>query len=522
LPYGDGVEKTIWEQSIDYNDGGGRPSDAVLSVLKNSPYTLDVITDSIESLVAEGMSDFLVVTVEILENIGLHPTPLQAPLGPQAVQSLLKLLMTTMKEEWIHEEIHETAFGALDRLGWKPDTDELRAFCMLAKGHTKELAKWGKTAVQPLIKALSDDEEWVRQTAARALGVIGDARAVVPLIKALGDGNKHVRGYAASALDKLEWKPDTDEFRAAYLIASNDWKSLVEWGEPAVQWLIEALRDEDGDVSWHAASALGEIGDARAVEPLIKALRDEDGDVSWHAASALGEIGDARAVEPLIKALRDNSSAAKALVNIGDARAVEPLIKALGDKDSDVRQRGAEALGEIGDERAVEPLIAALSVDGAYVRYSAAEALGQYAKEALKMLEKRGKLGESAVEPMIKLLTNSNLGARNYAASMLGKMGDRRAVKPLIEVLGSDKLSVIKTAAGALGKLGNERAVEPLIKTFEDGNLGVIKVAAKTIVKIKEADIGDEEKKNILKFLKSKDPAMVLMGASMLKGILEK
>jgi HEAT repeat protein len=399
--------------------------------------------------------------------------------------------MTTMKEEWIHEEIHETAFGALDRLGWKPDTDELRAFCMLAKGHTKELAKWGKTAVQPLIKALSDDEEWVRQTAARALGVIGDARAVVPLIKALGDGNKHVRGYAASALDKLEWKPDTDEFRAAYLIASNDWKSLVEWGEPAVQWLIEALRDEDGDVSWHAASALGEIGDARAVEPLIKALRD-------------------------------NSSAAKALVNIGDARAVEPLIKALGDKDSDVRQRGAEALGEIGDERAVEPLIAALSVDGAYVRYSAAEALGQYAKEALKMLEKRGKLGESAVEPMIKLLTNSNLGARNYAASMLGKMGDRRAVKPLIEVLGSDKLSVIKTAAGALGKLGNERAVEPLIKTFEDENLGVIKVAAKAIVKIKEADIGDEEKKNILKFLKSKDPAMVLMGASMLKGILEK
>jgi HEAT repeat protein len=277
---------------------------------------------------------------------------------------------------------------------------------------------------------------------------------------------------------------------------------LRKIGKPAVEPLIKALGDKNCYVREYSAEALGVIGDTRAAEPLIKKLSDDDWRVRRHAAVALGKIGDARAVEPLIKAFNDE------------------------DRDVDSRGHAARALGEFGDARAVEPLIAALSDDGAWggvvYRYSDAESLGRDAKEALKMLEKRGKLGESAVEPMIKLLTNSNLGARNYAASMLGKMGDRRAVKPLIEVLGSDKLSVIKTAAGALGKLGNERAVEPLIKTFEDENLGVIKVAAKAIVKIKEADIGDEEKKNILKFLKSKDPAMVLMGASMLKGILEK
>ena len=40
-------------------------------------------------------------------------------------------------------------------------------------------------------------------------------------------------------------------------------------------------------------------------------------------------------------------------------------------------------------------------------------------------------------------------------------------------------------------------------------------------MKIKGTDIEDEERKNVLKFLKSKDPAMVRMGASMLKGILK-
>mgnify|MGYP000338121161 CR=1 FL=1 len=43
-----------------------------------------------------------------------------------------------------------------------------------------------------------------------------------------------------------------------------------------------------------------------------------------------------------------------------------------------------------------------------------------------------------------------------------------------------------------------------------------------TLVEIAEKNMKGKEKDNILKFLKSKDPAMVMMGASLLKGILEK
>ncbi|MHA1262558.1 MAG: HEAT repeat domain-containing protein [Candidatus Freyarchaeota archaeon] len=45
-----------------------------------------------------------------------------------------------------------------------------------------------------------------------------------------------------------------------------EWRALVER-------LIRALRDENRYVRWGAAGALGELGDARAVQPLVEALK---------------------------------------------------------------------------------------------------------------------------------------------------------------------------------------------------------------------------------------------------------
>lgn len=73
-----------------------------------------------------------------------------------------------------------------------------------------------------------------------------------------------------------------------------------------VDGLVRALGPEnDYDVREDAADALGEIGDARAVEPLIAALGDPDDDVREAAAEALGNIGDPRAADPLRAALND-------------------------------------------------------------------------------------------------------------------------------------------------------------------------------------------------------------------------
>ena len=109
---------------------------------------------------------------------------------------------------------------ALDKLVWKPDMSEAGVFYWIVKGDLSECVKIGAPAVEPLIAALKDKNNYVHREAAEALGKIGDSRAVEPL--------------------------------------------------------IAALKDWDQDVRYTAAEALGKIGDSRVVEPLIAALKDWD------------------------------------------------------------------------------------------------------------------------------------------------------------------------------------------------------------------------------------------------------
>ena len=114
-----------------------------------------------------------------------------------------------------------------------------------------------------LSQALADADHHVRESAAEALGKLGDAQAVEPLCKALADADHHVRKSAAEALVKV--------------------------GDArAVEPLCMALCDAYTLVRVYAAEALGRIGDTRAVIPLRKALGDKD---VWSAATqALDKI----------------------------------------------------------------------------------------------------------------------------------------------------------------------------------------------------------------------------------------
>ncbi len=61
-----------------------------------------------------------------------------------------------------------------------------------------------KRAVDPLIKALRDSNEDVREDAAEALGEIGDPRAVNILSELVHDEDKIVRKRAKEALEKIK------------------------------------------------------------------------------------------------------------------------------------------------------------------------------------------------------------------------------------------------------------------------------------------------------------------------------
>jgi HEAT repeat protein len=75
--------------------------------------------------------------------------------------------------------------------------------------------------------------------------------------------------------------------------------ALEKYGKPALDYLLEAINDEDKWVRYMAADALGNIGDVRSIERLIPLLNDQDQDVRFATAYALGNIGHPSAAQAL-------------------------------------------------------------------------------------------------------------------------------------------------------------------------------------------------------------------------------
>lgn len=259
------------------------------------------------------------------------------------------------------------------------------------RGAVKLLSRIGPSAVEPLIAALRSNDAAVRGSVARLLGEIGDARAVEPLIWVLGDPHSWVQFTAAIALGNISDASTTDVVSKIgpsavdrLIAALSDTNSAARvaaakllgdiGGARAVGKLIAALDDPQWQVQQEAMIALGLIGDDRtaelifkggppAVELMVEALRDENLGVRRLATEIISKIG-ASAVVPLLGALRDADSdvgrrVVEILSKVG-APAVEPLISALRHRDLAYRTVAVTALGEIGDARAVDPLLAAL------------------------------------------------------------------------------------------------------------------------------------------------------------------
>jgi HEAT repeat protein len=322
------------------------------------------------------------------------------------------------------------------------------------------LVRLGKLAVPPLIGALHAPHEAVRSNAARVLGEIADPQAIKPLQDAFRANQKWGRSTAQAALEKF--------------------------GESVVPFFIESLGSASPVTRAGAASALGSIGDTRAVEPVIATLKDENWRVSWNAARTLGHLKNRQAVGPLLQALEHpnvnvRSAAASSLGSIGDVRAIEPLIVLLK-TDEHTRDDVARALGNLADSRAVGPLIDTLTDEEPMVRAAAAGALGRLGDPA-------------AVLSLIERLDDPQLGVRSTAAGALAAIGDERALQPLIAALKEEhplpvdphrSLVYPCAAARALGKFGDPRAVQPLIEALRHPHFWVRYESARVLGTLKD------------------------------------
>lgn len=290
-----------------------------------------------------------------------------------------------------------------------------------------------------------------RAEAALALGEIGDPSAVPGLIAAIEpapkdrdtlDANRHV----AAALGTLR-------------------------AREAVPVLQQLTASPDGFTQVAAVDALGQIGDAAAVDTLVGVATSEQVEpfTAKRALLALGRIGDAKAGPTVLRMLYTERpgvsffpEASFAAVQIGKPMAA-PLLSVLEGRDADLsfwaRQRGvvsgalyakaAQLLGDVGGADAVPALVSKLSYRDPdpglelYVRVFAAESLGRLrARESVK--------------PLSELLARERNGAaRSRYAEALARIGDPAAVPALRAAAGTGDWTMREGPLTALSLLGS-------------------------------------------------------------------
>lgn len=316
-------------------------------------------------------------------------------------------------------------------------------------------ASLGSDVVERLIASLKDERWRVREQAAKALGKIRDPRAVDQLIVACRDRDGAVKSAAAEALGRIGHEKAVPALIKLFKDTSKTVRetagtALVSIGQPAVQALVDCLKDPYFVVRCHGARALGgmttdyQIGrswvrDPQVVDALLDALKDPDRAVREDATIALGHIGDPHAVDGLLEAMKDGTVKRHAIASlgmIGDARALPAILEVL--KGRGIRQEGkptpgciiseeqlikeaaTTALGHFRDPRVIPDLILLLK-DIVYRDQAAASLV---------------LIGDTAIEPLIAFL-------HDPGASSVEKESER------ILAFASTRLS----AAGALRKI---------------------------------------------------------------------
>lgn len=275
--------------------------------------------------------------------------------------------------------------------------------------------------------------------------------------------------------------------RAAYAIGQIGRAAAKEAGPK----LVALLDDQEPEVVWYAADALGRMGEAArgAVKPLGAVLVDpsnrEYPDIRINAARALGRIGPAaRETVPALQAAMQRGEpayqveAALALWKIsGAAEAVPALAKSVQGADAAVAYSACRALAEIGrDARGAEPaLVAALGNKDADVRRAAAQALGPFGAEAVPFILQGvrnadleavliafGYVADQLRENVLYAPHQSAERARTDAQTLL-------KLPALSKLLSDPRAPLRQRAAGVLAKLG-PLAVPKVLEALADEN----------------------------------------------------
>ncbi|NVM01262.1 MAG: HEAT repeat domain-containing protein [Candidatus Helarchaeota archaeon] len=322
--------------------------------------------------------------------------------------------------------------------------------------------------IDGLIKALKYPKWYIRRDAAKWIGELKETKAANSLIQLLKDEDCYVR--------------------------DNSKDSLVNMGSNVVELLISYLKDENNRIRGNVASALGLIGDKRAIEPLISLLDDDHELVKIKVSYALKNLGwepsnkrlemiPKLPTKPLVKpklkhpipSKKKKDSRAKIKIK---GKTIEILLPYLKDDDKNVRLKAIKALKKIKDEKVVDLLIQSLKDKDSDIKYEAVKVLGKIKNP-------------KAVNPLTKLLWDEFLSVQQQVLKVLGAIGDAKAVDPIIQALKDN--AIYTNGFETIEKIGKS-AIKPLIKFLRDDDYWIRHYTAETLEKIGWKPANETEK----------------------------
>lgn len=284
-----------------------------------------------------------------------------------------------------------------------------------------------------LKKTPSHGGEEARALAAEVVGMVGDPGAIELLVPALLDWNAAVREGAV--------------------------KALIALGSLAFDPVLALLSHTHPWVRSHVATALGGLGDRRAVDALIRSLGDAEELVVNSTAGALGALGDERALEPL------------------RAAAKRPRIAWYAEQAlARIERRGASAPPPAPNTSPAPPakLLSPDEVAALFVVLN--DPRRRDRREAMDDLAAIG--GPDIIQGFLRALARGEPTASSLSASALGQLGAREAVGPLIAQSGALSPKVRAAVASALGEIGDPAAIEALSERVRTDTAWEVRLAA--------------------------------------------
>lgn len=294
-------------------------------------------------------------------------------------------------------------------------------------------------AVSPLIKLLEDSDPEVIRAAAAGLGRAGDPRGTGPLF-ALLQKNPSMRQSVLDAIAKSTSAPGIAKLLDA--TDSVDLKrSLVgllkDTHDPRVaDTFAKLLGDADVDIKQISASALAELGDARAIPALLELVKSEDRTTSLDALDSLALVAKPEVADALLPMIKDNpgkkASLVKAIGKSGSKTAGATLIKEL---ETDDREAAAFALGDLKYEPAFSKMLASIKrpkdVDFSKPSVSTEEIV-RNREIAIRGLGRFGK--PEAIPALVTIVEDGTDSAklRAVAGAVLGQIADQKTLADII------------------------------------------------------------------------------------------